>query len=186
MKVLLSSNIRLSLSAAPVFRYDTETERLYVDDNGTIYRYDGVPSSAWLIIKGGDTGFLDKITEVMPYRIVPNVPKTKNLDYYRPQTPTVVMWLVDSSNIKYVGYDKGTQRLYVQFKGGDTYVYYDVEPLMWDGLRKADSKGSFLHWFVKVNNYRYDKIGGFLLDYSSNYLTPNAGTSHSAGYLTGF
>ena len=71
MKVLLSSSIRLCLSAAPSLWYDSDAEKLYVDDSGTVYRYDNIPVSAWLIIKQGDAAFLDKITEVMPYRIVP-------------------------------------------------------------------------------------------------------------------
>ena len=185
MKVLLSSSIRLCLSAAPSLWYDSDAEKLYVDDSGTVYRYDNIPVSAWLIIKQGDAAFLDKITEVMPYRIVPNKPKSKPLDYYKPPVPSVVMWLVDSSNVKYVGYDKDAQNLYVQFNSGDTYVYYGVEPQIWNGLRQADSKGSFLHWFIKVNQYRYEKIGGYLLDYSDNYLSPNSGTAHPDGYLTG-
>lgn len=180
---LTSNRIRLILSVSPELWYDSDKENLYVIDNNTVYKYADIPVSAWYIIKGGDLGFFDQITEVMPYRVVPNIPKTKQLDYFKLPAPSVVMWKVDSSNIKYVGYDSENENLYVQFLNDDVYVYYGVEPEIWRGLRLADSKGSFTHWFLKVNGYRYDKIGGFLLDYSDNYLTPNAGTPHPQGYL---
>lgn len=180
---LKNNTIRLILSATPSIHYDSEGERLYINDNGTIYRYENVPVSAWYIVKNGDLDFLDQITEVMPYRIVPNLPKTKKLDTFILPRPSVVMWKVNSSNVKYVGYDRETQRLYVQFLNDEVYVYYDVEPQIFDAIRQADSKGSILHWLVKINDYRYEKIGGFLLDYSTNYLTPNSGTPHPDGYL---
>ena len=177
--------IRLYLSAATELLYDDDTESMYVMDGGTIYRYDDIPQSAWLIIKGGDYTFLDQITDVMPYRIVPSLPR-KILNRMVLPVPSVVMWKVRSSNMKYVGYDRATQKLYVMFNDGSVYEYTGVEPEIWNGLRGADSKGSFLHWFVKANSYPYRRIGGFLLDYSTGYLTPNAGTSHPDGYLAGF
>lgn len=186
MKVLQFSGVILRLSATPQLYYDESGETLFVVDDGTVYKYKDIPVSAWLIIKGGDLDFFDMLTEVMPYSIVGNIPKTKKLDKFILPAPSVVMWLVDSSNIKYVGYDSEKGRLYVQFLTGDTYVYFGVENEIWQALRQADSKGSFLHWFIKVNNYRYEKIGGFNLDYSDNYLTPNSGEAHPDGYLTGF
>lgn len=185
MKVLRLCNVRLLLSKKPTLYYDEEGEVMYVVDDNTIYRYADTPISVWMVIKGGDYAFFDQIVEVTPYRIVPKLPK-KKLDTIILPTPSVVMWLVDSSNVKYVGYDAENHNLYVQFLSGDTYVYYGVEDEIWQGLRRADSKGSFLHWFIKVNQYRYEKIGGFLLDYSDNYLTPNSGEAHPDGYLTGF
>lgn len=176
--------IRLYLSAATELLYDDDTERMYIMD-GAIYRYDDIPQSAWLIIKGGDYAFLDQITDVMPYRIVPSLPR-KILDRMVLPVPSVVMWKVRSSNIKYVGYDSTAQKLYVMFDDGSVYEYTGVEPEIWNGLKGADSKGSFLHWFVKANGYPYRRIGGFLLDYSTSYLTPNAGSVHANGYLTGF
>lgn len=186
MKVLTFSNKRLCFAKAPTLYYDSDGEVLYVDDSGMVYRYENIPMSTWLVIKQGDRTFFDQVTEVMPYRIVPNIPKKKKLDIYQLPVPSVVMWKVDSSNIKYVGYDSANQRLYVQFLNGDTYQYDGVEEVIWNGLRQADSKGSFLHWFIKVNDYPYRKVGGFLLDYSDNYLSPNSGTAHPEGYLTGF
>lgn len=185
MKVLKFSGLKLRLAAVTQLFYNSGTETLYVDNRGTIYRYNDIPLSAWLLIKGGDVDFFNTMTAAFPYKIVSGLPKAK-LDSYMLPAPSVVLWLVDSSNVKYVGYDSDSNKLYVQFMNGDTYVYYDVEPEIWNGLRQADSKGSFLHWFIKVNNYRYEKIGGFGLDYSTNYLTPNSGTAHPEGYLTGF
>lgn len=183
---LTSNRIRLILSASPELWYDSDKENLYVIDNNTVYKYADIPVSAWYIIKGGDLGFFDQITEVMPYRVVPNIPKTKQLDYFKLPAPSVVMWKVDSSNIKYVGYDSEQMKLYVMFQDDSVYEYSGVEPEIWNGIKNADSKGSYLHWFVKVNQYPYQRIGGFLLDYSDNYLSPNTGTPHPDGYLTGF
>jgi hypothetical protein len=185
MKVLQFSGLVLKLSKPTEVYYNQEAETMYVIDRGTVYQYKDIPLSAWLLIKSGDVDFFNQLTDVMPYKIVPRLPKSR-LDMFVLPVATVVMWKVNSSNVEYLGYDSEKQRLYAQFKGGDTYVYYDVEPEIWNGLRQADSKGSFLHWFIKVNNYRYDKIGGFGLNYSTNYLTPNAGTEHPDGYLTGF
>jgi hypothetical protein len=186
MELKLANRIRLILSASPELWYDGDKENLYVIDNNTVYKYADIPVSAWYIIKGGDLGFFDQITEVMPYRVVPNIPKTKQLDYFKLPAPSVVMWKVDSSNIKYVGYDSEQMKLYVMFNDDSVYEYSGVEPEIWNGIKNADSKGSYLHWFAKVNQYPYQRIGGFLLDYSDNYLSPNTGTPHPDGYLTGF
>lgn len=183
MKVISDKKIILKLSATPELYYDAETENLYVKDvDNTIYRYGDITISVWFAIKGGDYHFLDQITEVMPYKKVSRIPN-KMLDSYQLPTPTVVMWKVNSSNLEYVGYDSAEQKLYVQFLTGDVYVYYGVEQEIWNGMKQADSKGSFLHFFLKVNEYRYEKIGGFMLNYSDNYLTPNAGTPHEDGYM---
>lgn len=186
MKVLKLSKIRLQLGKSPILYYDSEGERLYVSDEGTLYRYDNITMPTWLLIKQGDRTFFDQVTEVMPYRIVPNLPKTKKLDTYQLPMPTIVMWKVDSSNVEYVGYDADKQQLYVQYKGGETYQYDGVEEAIWNGLRNADSKGSYLHWFIKINDYPYRRVSGFLLDWRGNYLSPNSGTPHEDGYLTGF
>ena len=79
MKVLKFSGVILRLSATPQLYYDESGETLFVVDDGTVYKYKDIPVSAWLIIKGGDLDFFDMLTEVMPYSIVPNIPKTRRL-----------------------------------------------------------------------------------------------------------
>lgn len=181
-----SNKVILKLSARPTIFYDEATERMYVDDNGTLYMYRDIPLSAWMVIKSGDWDFFDSITAAFPPKIVTKMPSKTKLDSFYPPTPTVVMWKVNSSNMRYVGYDADTRSLYVQFlSSDDVYRYMNVDEEVWEGIKNADSKASYLHWFVK-QNYPFEKVGGFLLDWSTNYLVPNSGTPHPSGYLTGF
>lgn len=66
------------------------------------------------------------------------------------------MIYVDSSNIEAIGYDDGTQELYVQFLSGACYIYYDVPREIFEGLMYSASKGSFLNREVK-SVYRFTK-----------------------------
>ena len=67
------------------------------------------------------------------------------------------MLFVDSSNIEAIGYDSEAQELHVRFlKSGDTYVYSDVNPAVFDELMQAESKGSYLNRRIK-GNYQYRK-----------------------------
>ena len=56
---------------------------------------------------------------------------------------------VESSSIDAVGYDPDSHRLYVRFRSGRTYVYYDVVKRVFDDLLAADSKGRFLNAEIK-------------------------------------
>ena len=55
---------------------------------------------------------------------------------------------VESSNVRAIGYTPGPDgrpgNLYAQFTSGTVYVYADVPADMWEALRDAPSKGSFL------------------------------------------
>ncbi len=64
---------------------------------------------------------------------------------------------VDSSNIKAVGYDEDLRELYVDFLTSGTYIYSDVPKRVFDGLRAAPSKGSYLHQVVK-SSYPYRRL----------------------------
>ena len=67
------------------------------------------------------------------------------------------MQFVDSSNIEAIGYDPEARELHVRFlKSGDTYVYSDVNPVVFDELMQAESKGSYLNRRIK-GNYQYHK-----------------------------
>ena len=61
----------------------------------------------------------------------------------------IEMTYVDSSNVEAIGYDPTQQELYVQFKSGGTYIYHQVPPDVYDYLRNAPSKGSFLNRQIK-------------------------------------
>ena len=50
----------------------------------------------------------------------------------------------ESRNIRHFGYRAADRVLAVQFKGGDIYEYDDVPVEEFDGMRHADSAGSYL------------------------------------------
>ncbi len=59
---------------------------------------------------------------------------------------------VESSNIRAIGYDPGTQVLKVEFKKGPIYSYSGVTEGVYQALKDASSKGKFL---------RSDIVGNF-------------------------
>jgi len=60
----------------------------------------------------------------------------------------------ESSNIAKFGYSEGDQVLYVEFKNGSVYQYFDVPPFIFEQMKVAPSKGQFLAWTIK-GTYRY-------------------------------
>ena len=58
---------------------------------------------------------------------------------------------VDSSNLLQVGYDAGSQDLYIEFVEGRTYVYSAVPETTYQELMDADSKGSYFNREIKPN-----------------------------------
>ena len=64
---------------------------------------------------------------------------------------------VVSSNLSAVGYDEVAGTLYVEFLSGSRYAYYGVPAETYRGLVSADSKGRYLHRFIK-GAYAYRRI----------------------------
>jgi hypothetical protein len=56
---------------------------------------------------------------------------------------------VSSASVVAIGYDDQTSALYVEFVGGDTYVYSLVPRSTFEGLMTASSKGTFVNEVVK-------------------------------------
>ena len=56
---------------------------------------------------------------------------------------------VKSSNIDAIAYDEDEKELHVRFKSGAEYVYFDVSPVVFQGLKDADSKGKYLNEHIK-------------------------------------
>lgn len=62
---------------------------------------------------------------------------------------------VESSNIDSIGYyDKN---LYIRYKSGTEYRYYDVPEDVHSKLLESDSKGRFMNSVIK-ENYKYVKV----------------------------
>ena len=66
-------------------------------------------------------------------------------------------YAVASSNITSVGYDPATETLEVEFWSGSVYQYYNVPENIYEQLKKANSKGRFLHTYIK-NAYPYSRV----------------------------
>jgi hypothetical protein len=64
---------------------------------------------------------------------------------------------VESTSIELVGYDEEAQELYIQFRRGRLYVYYDVPPSAYAALLEAPSKGRYLNFEIKPY-HRYRRV----------------------------
>jgi hypothetical protein len=60
----------------------------------------------------------------------------------------------ESSNIVRFRYEAAAQELFVEFKKGGVYQYFDVPQAIFDQMKAAPSKGAFLAQVVK-GTYRY-------------------------------
>lgn len=118
-----------------------------------------------------------------PTQIVTRVPKGAQITSINDQN-VIVLYKVNSSNIDLIGYDQANQELYIKFLNSNIfYQYHNVTPDIWDGFKAADSKGSFTHWWIKVNEdtYPFDKLS--TLNYIIRPTDFNPGSEHPNGYL---
>lgn len=65
--------------------------------------------------------------------------------------------MIPLSNLKAYGYDPASQTLAVQFQNGTVYHYADVPQAIADGMKDAESKGSFFARKVRTE-YRGERI----------------------------
>ena len=61
---------------------------------------------------------------------------------------------VQSSNIEKIGYNEKFENLYVKYKSGRVYAFEKVPKELYEGLDKAESKGSFMNSNIK-NKFNY-------------------------------
>ena len=69
------------------------------------------------------------------------------------------MHSVASSNVQAVGHDPDTNILRVVFKGGATYEYDSVPPIVAEGCWALSSAGKYLNAVVKKGGYPFRRIG---------------------------
>lgn len=60
----------------------------------------------------------------------------------------------ESSNIARIAHDASSNTLYVEFKKGGSYQYFDVPEHVFEQMKTATSKGQFLAQSIK-GVYRY-------------------------------
>lgn len=66
------------------------------------------------------------------------------------QKDTLVNIQADSSNLHRIVYNPTKKILYIEFRSGDRWAYYDVSQKEADGIRDAKSQGSFFHYMIKT------------------------------------
>lgn len=72
----------------------------------------------------------------------------------------IQMFKVYSTNIVALGYDESRKILRVIFKGNSSYLYFNVEPEVWENLKNSESKGRTLSENIikQKDKYKYIKI----------------------------
>lgn len=72
----------------------------------------------------------------------------------------IKMQRVFSSNLIAMGYDENKKVLRVIFKGNSSYLYFDVEPDVYNTLMQSESKGRALNESVikQKEKYKYIKL----------------------------
>lgn len=83
----------------------------------------------------------------------------KELIREEPDYVLVTTNAVKSSNVSKVGYNYEKKILAVEFKGGSTYIYPEVEPEEYNKLMLSESIGSAFHAF-KNSHKDFKKISG--------------------------
>jgi len=63
----------------------------------------------------------------------------------------------ESSNIARFRYDQVNQVLFVEFKNGSLYQYFDLPDHVFQQMKSASSKGQFLAQVIK-GTYRYARV----------------------------
>ena len=65
---------------------------------------------------------------------------------------------VESKNLEKFWYNPGRRSLTVEFRKGGLYRYSDVPPDVVEGLREAESKGSFFHQNIRSAPIKYTRL----------------------------
>lgn len=163
--------------------FDKKNNTLYIRQDGSTFKYSNLFKSFWITLKSSDDklNYLNIVTSsIYPEPAV----LPKGLDVLYIDEDEITMYEVDSSNIKAVGYNNST--LYIEYLNNDLYQYENVPLNYWEALKNADSKGSWIHWFIKINSsqFPYSKVRYKNIRYSvANFPK---GTAHPSGYLSGF
>lgn len=71
--------------------------------------------------------------------------------------PSIKRTHVDSSNLKSIGYDNGSQILEIEFPNGAVYQYYGVPQRIYVELMQAESHGKYFYAFVR-DKFQYQQV----------------------------
>ena len=70
---------------------------------------------------------------------------------------STTMFPVESSNLAAVGYVEDERVLYVTFRNGNEYRYFDVPPEKYAGIFEAPSAGAYFHSEIRPH-HRAERI----------------------------
>lgn len=82
------------------------------------------------------------------------------VDQIKEIVSNIKMQRVFSTNLVAIGYDEQKKILRVIFKGNSSYLYFDVEPEVYNTLMQSESKGRALNESVikQKEKYKYIKL----------------------------
>lgn len=82
------------------------------------------------------------------------------IDQIKEIVKNIKMFKVFSTNLVALGYDESYKILRVIFKGNSSYLYFNVEPEIWNLLNNSESKGKTLNESVirQKDKYKYIKL----------------------------
>lgn len=96
-------------------------------------------------------------TIALQSKIVEQRQKDNNADIKSTLEPFGVKWIkVASSNVDKLYYNFALKNLYIMFKDGSIYVYYNVDKSVFMEFLSAPSKGAFVKY--ELMSYRYSRI----------------------------
>lgn len=67
-----------------------------------------------------------------------------------------------SSNVAFYGYDEHYNRLFIQFKNGNSYIYKDIKPELFAEMDKSESVGKFFSQNI-AGRYEHTKYTNQLI-----------------------
>lgn len=184
MKIDLSKPTKhMSFSAFTTYAWKSNV--LYEKTDDGIYAYEPVFMGGWVSLSTNIDSFKDVVAGITPRRVKTVPPKAMTITVAA--KGAIPMYKVNSSNVAAIGYDEPNLHLYIEYKGGKVYEYDNVTPDIWNGLVNSESRGSYVHWFLKINDnqYAYRVYNGSSLYYATSPLVP-AGTAHPNGWMTNF
>lgn len=143
-------------------RYDQETDTLTIILGPEHYEsYETEAGDFTIVLDEGDALIKIIITNASRFiaRALAAGVKVEDAPDIRPPQSGMVWYDADSSMISAFGYDEVTGILEVAFHRTGVYRYYDVPLHVFEGLRDASSKGSYMRSVI-IDRYPYEKKGG--------------------------
>jgi hypothetical protein len=144
-------------------RYDQDTDTLTIILGPDPYNHSAPFETGDFTVYLNEGDMITEITVANAGRFVTRAlaagVKVEGGPAIKPQSQGIVWHDADSSMISAFGYDESTGVLEVAFHRSGVYRYFDVPMDVFEGLLKADSKGSYMRGFI-IDIYHYEQKRG--------------------------